>query len=187
MARLWYSRSDVGGYRYHQSREHCELFKNQDIEVHSCISSFYRPELQTKLYSSVHLSQIIVPPTPYAELMQCHFLYPKLLQLDIIVQQPDLLTRLERRKTNVWASITPEGIAQRAVSAAANLSLYRKVHLGKIVGVQLERVQCFIGGGAFGGVFGFDFFFHATSAVLAGASSLAGFGLAFECWDMLAV
>jgi hypothetical protein len=103
------------------------------------------------------------------------------LQLNIIIQQPHLLTRLKSRQSNIWTPITPKRITERTVATAADLALYRKVHFRKIITVQLERVERSIGGGAFGSVFGFEFLFHAAGAVFAGASSLSGLGLAFEC------
>ena len=97
-------------------------------------------------YSVVHISRKSYvatlsipgyrPPTPYAEL--CKF-GPCLesLQLDIVVKQSHILTRFERRETNVWASVAPERIAQCAVSTTANLSLHCEVHFGEVIGVQL--------------------------------------------------
>lgn len=109
----------------------------------------------------------------------------RFLQLDIIVQQPHLFARLEGWQANVRTSITPKGITQRTVTTTANLALYRKVHLSEIVGVEFKRIQGLVGGGAFGGIFGFESLLHAASAILAGATSLSWLGLALGSCDLL--
>ena len=103
------------------------------------------------------------------------------LQLDIIVQQPDFLTWLERRQANVRAPIASESVAQRAVSAAAHFALHCEIDfVEEVVGTKLHRVERFVGIGALRGIFGFELLFHAAGAVFAGAAALAGLGAAFE-------
>ena len=105
------------------------------------------------------------------------------LQLHIVIQQPNLLTRLERRQSNIRTPIAPKRIAERAVPAAADLALDGKVDLvEQIVGTEFHRVELCVGVGALRGVFGFELLFHAAGAVFAGAAALAGLGTAFGGW-----
>lgn len=105
------------------------------------------------------------------------------LQLDIIIQQPYLFTRLERRQSNVWAAITTERVSQSAIPAAPDLSLYREIYFSQIVGTELERIQRCVGIGAFCGVFGVDFLFETACAIFAGATSFSGFRSALGCYE----
>lgn len=77
--------------------------------------------------------QSIIQCTPH------HITHHIQSKLYIIVQQSYFLTRLERRETNVWTSITTESISQRAVSTRADLALDGEVHLSKIVSLQHSR------------------------------------------------
>ena len=99
-------------------------------------------------------------------------------QLHVIIHQPHLLARLERRQTDIRTPVAAERISQRAVSTRSNLSLHRKVHFCQIFGLQFGQVG--IGGGAFGGVFGVQSLGETAGAVFAGAAALgvgfAGFG-----------
>lgn len=60
-----------------------------------------------------------------------------LLQLNVVVQQPDLLARLERGQPDVGTAVTPESIPKRAVPAAANFPRHSEVDLGQVVKLQL--------------------------------------------------
>lgn len=104
------------------------------------------------------------------------------LQLHLIVQQPHLLSRLERRQPNIRTPIAPEGIAEGAIPATAHLPLHREIHLGQIVGTQFQRVEGVVGRAALRRVFGFDLLLQPAGAVFAGAAALAGFGAAFGRW-----
>lgn len=67
------------------------------------------------------------------------------LQLYIIVQQANLLARLERRQTNVRATIAAESVTECTVAARADLALDREINLGEVVGGELEtgkRLVC---------------------------------------------
>lgn len=59
------------------------------------------------------------------------------LQLNIIVQKSNFLTRLEGRHANVRTSIATERISQAAVATRTNFSLDSEVNLGKIIGFEL--------------------------------------------------
>lgn len=121
----------------------------------------------------------LVPPwyTLNAVYAQCY----SCSQLNIVIQQPDLLTRLECRQTNVWTPIAAESIAKRAIAAAANLTLHCEIDFVKqVVGTELHCVQGFVGVGALRGVFGFELLLHAAGAVLAGTTALARLGTAFS-------
>jgi hypothetical protein len=99
-------------------------------------------------------------------------------ELHIIVQQPDFLSGLERRQTDIRTAIATEGVSQRAVPARTDLALHGEIHLGEIGGVQTREVR--IGFGASGFIFGGETLCKAAAAVFAGASALgvgfAGFG-----------
>lgn len=58
-----------------------------------------------------------------------------LLQLNFVIEQPDLLTRLEGRQSNVRTTITAERVSQRAVTTAADLALDSKVNLCQVAAV----------------------------------------------------
>jgi hypothetical protein len=126
----------------------------------------------------------IVPPWYIPNAVHAHLLSH--LQLNVVVQQPDLLTRLERRQTNVRAAIASKRIAKCAISAAADLALDCEVYLiEQIVGSKLHRVEFLVGVGALRCVFGFESLLHAAGAVFAGAATLAGLGAAFGGWSLL--
>jgi len=57
------------------------------------------------------------------------------LELNVVVEQSNLFTRLESRQSNVRTAVTAESIAQRTVSTATNLSLDSKVDFGEIGGI----------------------------------------------------
>lgn len=63
------------------------------------------------------------------------------LQLDIVVDEFDLLTGLECGQSDIGASVAAKRIAQRTVSAAANLALDGKVNLGEIVVLELHWLR----------------------------------------------
>lgn len=105
-------------------------------------------------------------------------------ELSNIIHQPNLLARLERRQPDVWTSITPESIAQRAVAARSRLPLHREVQLVKIGGVKLEGTEVFIGLSAARGILRLDLLSETAAAVLAGTAALAGLGLAFWGCDV---
>jgi hypothetical protein len=105
------------------------------------------------------------------------------LQLDIIVQQPDLLAGLEGRQPNVRTAVAAEGVAEGAVAAAADLALDGEVDLvEQVVGAELHRVERGVGGGPLRGVFGFQLLLHAAGAVFARAAPLAGLRGALWGW-----
>jgi len=99
-------------------------------------------------------------------------------QLHIVVYQPNLLTRLERRQSNIRTAIAPERISKRAVAARADLALHGEVHFREVFGLQFGEVGVCVG--ALRGVFGVEALGQAAAAVLAGAAALgvrfAGFG-----------
>jgi hypothetical protein len=99
-------------------------------------------------------------------------------KLHIIIHQPHLLARLERRQPDIRAPVAPERISQRAVAARADLALHGEVDFGQVFGLQLGQVGVCVG--ALGGVFGVEPLRQAAAAVLAGAAALgvgfAGFG-----------
>lgn len=55
-----------------------------------------------------------------------------------------------------------------------------EVDLGEVVGGELDALELLVGGGTLGLVFCDEALGEATAAVLAGAASLTGLGLAFE-------
>lgn len=97
-------------------------------------------------------------------------------QLDVIVQKADLLAGLEGWHADVRTPVAPEGIAEGAVAARADLALHGEVDLGEVVHAQLERLQLLVGVDALGGVLGRDLLGQAARAVLAGAAALADLG-----------
>lgn len=107
------------------------------------------------------------------------------LQLHVIVEQADLLAGLERRQANVRAAVAAERVAERAVAARADLALDSKVHLGEVVGGELEAGERLVRLGALGGVLGLEALCQAAGAVLAGTTTLAGLGLAFGRCDVV--
>jgi hypothetical protein len=98
-------------------------------------------------------------------------------KLSHIVQEPDLLTRLESRQANVRTSIAPERITERAVPARPRLALDSKIQFIEVVGIELEGAKVSIGLGTAGFVFVLELLGEAAGAVLAGAATLAGLGL----------
>lgn len=60
-------------------------------------------------------------------------------QLHFVVDQPDLLARLERRQTDVRAAIAAESISKRTVATRSNLALYREIHFGEVIRAQLGK------------------------------------------------
>lgn len=68
------------------------------------------------------------------------------LQLGNIIQNLDLLTGLEGRKTEVWAAGASESVAQgTATAGTGRLALDGEIQLGQIVRLQLKHVQILIG------------------------------------------
>jgi len=65
--------------------------------------------------------------------------------LHLVIDQPDLLARLESWQPNVWTAIAPEGIAQSTTATAANFALHRKVHLGQLVCLKLYQSLVSVG------------------------------------------
>ena len=99
--------------------------------------------------------------------------------MDIVIQQPHLLSLLEGRQPNVWTPITAESVAEGAIPAGTDLALDGEVNLGEVVGGEAERVDLGIAGGAGGLVLGLEALSEAAGAVLAGAAALAYFWDAF--------
>lgn len=66
-------------------------------------------------------------------------------QLDGIVEHPNLLAGLERRKANIWAAIASESITERAVSAAADFALDGKIDFSQVICAELHRVERVVG------------------------------------------
>ena len=108
---------------------------------------------------------------------------PSSSQLHIIIHQPDLLTRLERRQPNIRAPIAPKRISQRTVTARAHFALHRKVHFRQVLGLQFGQVGVCLR--ALGGVFGVQTFCEAAAAVFAGAAALGVGEACFGCDDSL--
>lgn len=132
----------------------------------------------TSAQMSRHNRGPVVPPwyIPNA----AHAYLSSRLQLNVIVQQPDLLTRLERWQANVRAAIASERIAKCAISAAANLALDCEVDLvEEIVGTKFHCIELLVGVGTLRRVFGFESLLHAAGAVLAGTTALARLRAAF--------
>jgi hypothetical protein len=104
--------------------------------------------------------------------------------LDIVVEQPDLLARLEGGQADVGAAIASESITERAVSAGAHLALDGEVDLGQVVGGKLntlrflDGLELLVGFLALSGVFGSNAFSQAARAVLAGTPTLSRLRLA---------
>ena len=109
--------------------------------------------------------------------------HPSPSQLHIIIHQPDLLARLERRQADVRASITAERIAQRAVAARAHFALHRKVHFRQVLGLQFGQVGVCLR--ALGGVFGVEALRETAAAVLAGTAALGVGEACFGCVDVV--
>ena len=59
-------------------------------------------------------------------------------QLHLIVHQPNLLSWLERRQTNVRTAIAPEGIAQGAIATASHLALHGEIDFCQVVCLQFR-------------------------------------------------
>jgi len=71
-----------------------------------------------------------------------------LSKLRNIPHKSDLLPGLESRQPNVRTSITPEGVPERTVPAAAYFALDREVYFREICRRQLEGSGgCGVGGG----------------------------------------
>ena len=77
-------------------------------------------------------------------MIPCQTTTPAQSQLHIIIQQLDLLARLECRQADIRTSITPERIAQRAIATAADLALHSEVELVEIVSPELHRLQVLV-------------------------------------------
>jgi len=77
-------------------------------------------------------------PWSHCPPIACFHREPTHLQLHVIVHQPYLLPRLERRQPNVRAPITPERIPQSAVSTTADLSLDREIYFGELIGLEFR-------------------------------------------------
>lgn len=104
-------------------------------------------------------------------------------ELGHVVQDGDLLARLEGREPDVGAVGAAERVAQGAAAAAAGLALHREVELVEVLGLELEGVQVLVRLGAAGLVLRLDALRQAAGAVLAGAALLARLGLAL--WGCL--
>lgn len=66
-------------------------------------------------------------------------------QLSHVVQNLDLLARLESRKTEVRAARTAEGISKRTTTTRACLALDGEIQFVQVVRVQLQDVQVLVG------------------------------------------
>ena len=66
------------------------------------------------------------------------------LQLHLLVDQPHLLSRLERRETNIRTTITPKSVSEATIAAAADFAFDRKVNFRQVVGVQLQAGERFV-------------------------------------------
>lgn len=108
-------------------------------------------------------------------------------QLNIIIQQPYLLTGLERRQPNVRASVAAESISQCAVATGADLALDGEVNFVEIVGSELDIGKLFVGGRALGSVLDSKTLGKAAGAIFAGATALANLWLAFGSWRALMI
>lgn len=93
--------------------------------------------LDTPMHTVLHLLNMKFPAC--AARTSMHSPASRTLQLDIIVEQSHLLSRLERRQSNIRASIASECIAKRTVPTAASLARHREVHLRKVVILQLRH------------------------------------------------
>jgi hypothetical protein len=105
------------------------------------------------------------------------------LKLHIIIEQPNLLTRLKSRHPNIRTPITTERISQTTVPTRPNLSLDCKIHFREIFCTKFEGLELCVGGGPFGRIFGCDFLgepagaiFACSSALTYSRSALGGFG-----------
>jgi len=118
-----------------------------------------------------------IRPMQYCRPKSCH----RCLQLNIVVEQPDLFARLESGQADIRAAVTSEGVAQSTVAAAADLTFDSEVDLSKVIGTQLQSLQTLVGLGALGVIFLLDLLLETARAVLAGASAFA-IGLARLGW-----
>jgi len=55
------------------------------------------------------------------------------LQLHIVVEQPDLLTRLESRHADVRTSIATESVSKTAIPTRAYFALNSEIYLSKVI------------------------------------------------------
>lgn len=104
-------------------------------------------------------------------------------KLHIIIHQPDLLARLERRQANVRASVTPERIAQRAVAARTHFALHGEVHFRQVLGLQFGQVGVCLR--ALRSVFGVEALRETAAAVFASTAALSVGEACFGCWRVL--
>lgn len=103
-----------------------------------------------------------------------------------VVEHLDLLTGLESRETNIRAAIAPESITQSAVTTTTDLALDCEVNFGKVVSVELHRVESTVGRRSLVCIFGFNLFFEAAATVFACSSSLS-IGLASFGWKSVSI
>lgn len=106
------------------------------------------------------------------------------LQLHIVIQQPNLLARLESRHANIRTPITTERISQATIPARPDLSLNCEVDFCEIVCAELEGLELRVGVGSLVCVFGLEFLCEPAGAVFAGAATLADPGGAFFGWGL---
>ena len=102
-------------------------------------------------------------------------------QLDFIIDQSDLFTRLKRGKTNVGTSVTSECIPQCTITAAAHFSLHREIYLCQLV--RFQFCKRLIGIRALRFILSFEALRKATCAVFTSTPTFASFGPTFGCFD----
>lgn len=101
------------------------------------------------------------------------------LELNVVIEKPHFLARLECGQTNVRAAIASERITEGTVSAAAHLALDGKVYFGKVLGLEFHGVEGFVGSFTLLSIFFLNLLRKAAGTVFAGAPPLADLGTAF--------
>lgn len=105
-------------------------------------------------------------------------IHPSKSKLHIIIQQPHLLPRFERRQSDIRTPIAAESVAERTIPARPDLALHSEIQLVQVARRQLREVG--VGLRTRGGVFGLDALGQAAGAVFAGSAAFgvgfAGFG-----------
>ena len=109
-----------------------------------------------------------------------HNLHLPLLQLDFIVDQSDLFTRLKRGKTNVGTAVTSECIPQRTITTAAHSPLHREIYLCQLV--RFQFCKRLIGIRALRFILSFEALRKAACAVFTSTPTFASFGSTFGCF-----
>lgn len=110
--------------------------------------------------------------------IRVHYLDVVDSQLHIIIDQANLLARLESWQTNVRASVAPECVSQCAIPARAHFALYCEIDFRQII--CFELCKCLVCVGALGRIFCFELLGQTAGTVFACSSSFAGLWATFR-------